>query len=172
MTISKAQVRRPAAVLFAFAMLAGVTSAHVMVSPPTSKPGITQAYELRIHNEGKVATTSVELEIPDGIMVMNVATPDSGTLDTKKSGERISKLVWRVDVPPSKYVALKFSAMNPAGDEEVHWNVLQHLADGSVVDWSDRPGAKEKASVTKLAGAKSSDAAPAAHDDASHSHRP
>ena len=29
--------------------------------------------------------------------------------------------------------------------------IRTHLADGSVVDWSDKPGAKEKGSVTKVA---------------------
>jgi hypothetical protein len=28
----------------------------------------------------------------------------------------------------------------------------EHLADGSTVDWSDKPGSKEKGSITKLAG--------------------
>jgi hypothetical protein len=50
-------------------------------------------------------------------------------------------------------VALKFSAKNPAKSGEVHWVVKQHMADGSVIDWSDSPGAKEKASVTTLSAA-------------------
>src|SRR5206468_858648 len=41
-------------------------SAHVMVSPLQSKTGAVQKYELRIHNEAKVAATSIDLDIPDG----------------------------------------------------------------------------------------------------------
>ena len=125
-------------------------SAHIMVSPPQSKSGAMQKYELRVHNEGKVAATAVELEIPDGLTVTEVATPAAGSFTTKTTGDRITAVAWKVDVQPSKYVALTFTAKNPEGSKEIHWNVQEHLADGSVVNWSDKPGAKEKASVTKI----------------------
>jgi len=50
-------------------------SAHVMVSPLQSKAGATQKYEVRVHNEAKVAATSIDLEIPDGVTVTDVAKP-------------------------------------------------------------------------------------------------
>jgi uncharacterized protein YcnI len=125
-------------------------SAHIMVSPPQAKPGATQTYELRVHNEGKIATASLELDIPADVNVTSVDAPPAGTIDTKKSGDRITTIVWTVAVAPSKYLAVKFVAKNPARDAEVHWNVREHLADGSVVEWSDKPGAAEKASVTKI----------------------
>ena len=68
---------------------------------------------------------------------------------TKKNGDRIVQITWQVDVQPSKYLALPFTAKNPQG-AELKWALHQHLSDGSVVDWSDQPGAKEKGSVTKL----------------------
>jgi uncharacterized protein YcnI len=129
--------------------------AHIMVSPPASKAGVTQKYELRVHNEGKVATTSLDLEIPDGITILDVATVLAGHYDTTKTGTRITAISWQVEVPPSKYVALGFTAKNPDGAKDVRWNVRQHLADGSIIEWSDKPGAKEKASVTKIGAAAS-----------------
>ena len=153
-------MRRLVALVFAFALVNGVAYAHIMVSPPESKAGITQNYELRVHNEGKVATTTLELEIPEGITVLDVATPAAGSYDTAKMGTRITAVTWRVDVQPGKYVALKFSAKNPDSVKEVRWNVRQHLSDGSVVEWSDKPGAKEKASVTKIGAAKPSTGEP------------
>ena len=45
---------------------------------------------------------------------------------------------------PSKYTALPFTAKNPDGTSELRWTMHEHLADGSVVDWSDKPGSKEK----------------------------
>jgi uncharacterized protein YcnI len=126
-------------------------SAHVTVSPLQSKPGAVQKYELRIHNEAKVAATSIDLDIPDGVTVTEVAKPTAGTFTTKTTGDRITAITWQIDVQPNKYVALPFTAKNPDGATELHWSMHEHLSDGSVVDWSDKPGAKQKGSVTKLA---------------------
>ena len=126
-------------------------SAHVMVSPPQSKAGAVQKYELRVHNEAKVAATSVDLDIPDGVTVTEVVKPSAGAFTTKTVGDRITVITWQVDVQPSKYVALPFTAKNPDGATELHWSMHEHLADGSVVDWTDKPGGKEKGSTTKLA---------------------
>ena len=125
-------------------------SAHIMVSPPQSKAGATQKYEMRVHNEAKVAVTSIELEIPDGVTVTTVAKPAIGLYTTRTAADRIATVIWQIEVQPSKYLALPFTAKNPEGSVELHWNVREHLADGSVVDWSDKPGAAEKASMTKL----------------------
>ena len=38
------------------------------------------------------------------------------------------------------------------GVTELHWSMHEYLTDGSVIDRSDKPGAKEKGSVTTLAG--------------------
>lgn len=126
-------------------------SAHVTVSPLQSKTGAVQKYELRVHNEMKVAATSVDLDIPEGVTVTEIATPAAGSFTTKKTGDRITVITWQVDVQPSKYVALPFTAKNPDGATDLHWSMHEHLADGTVVDWSDKPGAKQKGSVTKLA---------------------
>ena len=125
-------------------------SAHVTVSPLQSKAGAVQKYELRVHNESKVAATSIDLDIPDGVTVTEIAAGTSAHT-TKMTGDRITAITWQVDVQPSKYVALPFTAKNPGGTTDLHWNMHEHLADGSVVDWSDKPGSKEKGSVTKLA---------------------
>jgi uncharacterized protein YcnI len=125
-------------------------SAHVTVSPLQSKTGAVQKYELRVHNEAKVAATSVDLDIPDGVTVTDVTNSTAGTYVTKKTGDRITGITWKVDVQPSKYVALPFTAKNPDATTDVHWSMHEHLADGSVVDWSDKPGSKEKGSVTKM----------------------
>jgi uncharacterized protein YcnI len=137
-------------VLVLAASAAAALSAHVMVSPTTSKIGATQKYEVRVHNEAKVAATSVDLDIPNGVTVVDIAKPAAGTFTTKKTGERITMITWQVTVQPSKYVALPFTATNPSEPPELRWSLHEHLADGSVVDWSDKPGSKEKGSVTKL----------------------
>ena len=133
------------------ACAATTLSAHITVSPLQSKAGAVQKYELRIHNEAKVAATSVDLDIPDGVVVSDVAKTAAGSYKTKMAGDRITTITWQVDVQPNKYVALPFTAKNPDSATELRWSMHEHLADGSVVDWSDKPGSKEKGSVTKLA---------------------
>jgi uncharacterized protein YcnI len=138
-------------VLLTTTLAAASLSAHVMVSPTLSKAGATQKYEVRVHNEAKVAATSIDLEIPDGVIVTDVAQPANGSSATKTTGDRVTMITWQINVPPNKYVALPFTARNPDASAELHWSLREHLADGSAIDWSDKPGAKEKGSVTKLA---------------------
>ena len=118
--------------------------------PSDSKSGVVQKYHLRVHNESKVAATSVDLDMPDGVTVTDIAMSATGTFTTKKNGDRITGITWTIDVPPSKYVALPFTAKNPEGVSELRWSMHEHLADGTVVDWSDKPGSREKGSVTKI----------------------
>jgi uncharacterized protein YcnI len=137
------------AALLTFA--AGVSlSAHIIVSPLQSKSGATQKYELRVHNEAKVATKSIDLDVPDGVTITDVAKPAAGTVTTKKTGDRITTITWQVEVAPQKYLAFPFTAQNPPGAAELHWNMHEHLTDGTSVDWTDKPGSKEKGSITKL----------------------
>ena len=125
-------------------------SAHIMVSPPESKAGVTQKYELRVHNEEKLATAEVVLDIPSSITVLSIGTAPAGTYTTSKTGDRIAHLTWKVAVQPGKYVALPFTAKNTETAQEVRWVVRATFSDGSIVEWSDKPGAGEKASVTKI----------------------
>ena len=81
-------------------------SAHIMVSPPESKAGVTQKYELRVHNEEKLATAEVVLDIPDGITVLSIGTAPAGTLhdvEDRRSDRRIDLegrgSAWKVCCP-------------------------------------------------------------------------
>src|SRR5205085_2046920 len=94
----------------AVVLAAASVSAHIMVSPPQSKTGQTQKYELRVHNEEKVATTEVDLQIPDGVNVLSVGTAPAGAYTTSKTGDRITGVAWKVAVEPGKYLALPFTA--------------------------------------------------------------
>ena len=129
--------------------------AHVTISPPQSKAGATQAYEVRVHNENEkdLATTSIVLDVPDGVTIVSVEKPPSGTFKTAKSGARITTVTWEIAIPANKYVELPFTAKNPAAAKEIVWNVHQHLAGGSVIDWTDKPGAHEHAPKTTITAA-------------------
>jgi uncharacterized protein YcnI len=154
-------MRKPLSIALLVIASAISLSAHVMVSPPQSTAGAVQKYELRVHNEAKSAATSIDLDVPDGVTITDVAKTPAGTSSTHTTAGRITGITWRIDVAPTKYVALPFTAKNPDGGTELHWTMHEHLADGTVVDWSDKPGSKEKGSITKLVTKTASAASPA-----------
>ena len=147
-------MKRLIALASAFTLVASVAGAHVTVAPMRSDPGAVQEYELRCHNEGELATTALELEIPDGVTVLEVAAVEGGTFELVRTADRVTSVKWNVTVPANKYVELKFSAKNPAAEQEVQWNIRQVLENGTSVDWSFKPGAAKKGSITKIGPAE------------------
>ena len=141
---------------FAIAMLlaAAPALAHVVVAPQQSASGETQVYKVRVHNEETVATTKIELEVPEGVAVGVHGKPGPGeryemALDAAHAG-RVNKITWNVDIAPGKYVELPFTATNPKSGSEIRWTVHQYLQNNVRVDWSDKPGSGGKGSITKL----------------------
>jgi len=59
--------------------------AHVRIAPVESKAGATETYTARVPTEGKVATTFVRLDVPEGITIVSVA-PAAGTTSEMKRG--------------------------------------------------------------------------------------
>src|SRR5262245_32287648 len=53
-------------------LVAEVAHAHVTVRPRESKAGATETYTVRVPTEGKVATISVEVEIPRGVTIKTI----------------------------------------------------------------------------------------------------
>ena len=66
-----------------------VLDAHVIVTPRESTAGAEQVYTVSAMAEGTVSATTLELEIPAGIHVMQVAGGDGVTFEVKKDGDRI-----------------------------------------------------------------------------------
>ena len=121
-------------------------NAHIRVLPLESHQGMRQTYTVKVPTEGNVATTSVELEIPEGVSVTSVM----GQAEAKKAGTRTVSITWKVQIPPGQSMDLVFEATNPANGQEVIWKAHQHFADGSSRHWVDAPRTPSPASVTKL----------------------
>jgi uncharacterized protein YcnI len=139
-----------AAVLAGALFVAGaVIHAHVTVAPRLSQAGVTERYTVRVPTEGQVATTSVELEIPPGVIVKDVIAGDGYTFETRRSGDRIAAISWKKDIPPGGRSDFVFVATNPSAGA-VTWKAHQHFADGTTVDWAGAPGDPRPASVTTL----------------------
>jgi uncharacterized protein YcnI len=136
-----------------FAVVSGVlvsaAQAHVRVLPFESQPGAHQTYTVKAPTEGTIVTTSVELEVPDGVSIVSIADQ----AETKKVDGRTISITWKVEIPPGQSRDLIFEAINPANNHDLSWKAHQHYADGTSRDWVDLPKTKSPASITKLGAA-------------------
>lgn len=119
-----------------FLAFAAVAEAHVTVQPRESKTGATETYTMRVPTEGKVATTSIELEVPEGITVSVVEQTEGVRSETKKTGERIVTVTWTTEIKPGESRQFKFTATNPKEGTQITWKAHQHFADGTTSDWT------------------------------------
>jgi uncharacterized protein YcnI len=161
-----------AAALFAVVFAVAALDAHVVVQPSRSAPGAEQVYTLVAMVEGNVASTSVELEIPAGLHVTQVASGEGFTFDVKKDKDRIVAITWKKDMKPKEKPArFTFTAHNPQSGT-LQWKAHQTFADGSVRHWVAERGAKtsdgkpaDPASVTTITTAAAKPGAESDHHD-------
>ena len=134
----------------ALTLVASAALAHVSVRPRESKPGTTEKYIVRVPTEGKVATTSVELDVPSGVVVDSVEPMDGVKADMKREGGRIISITWTVIIDPGANREFTFTATNPTEGTEIAWKAHQRYADGTSSEWVGAAGTKQPAPVTKL----------------------
>ena len=142
-------MKRNLALAAVLALFAAVAHAHVTVLPRESHAGMEQRYTIRVPTEGQVATTSVELEIPAGVVVGDVVRGDGYTVDLRRESDRIVAITWTREIPPKQTAEFAFVARNPSVAEVV-WKARQRFADGTSAEWVGTPGDRRPASVTKL----------------------
>ncbi|MBA2259091.1 MAG: DUF1775 domain-containing protein, partial [Acidobacteria bacterium] len=116
-----------------------VATAHVSIRPRESRPSAEEKYTVRVPTEGQVATVSVELDIPEGVTVIDVPQPDGAKHEITKTGDRVTSIKWPREIPPKQSADFLFTARNPAG-EQITWKVRQNFADGKSTPWT--PGTK------------------------------
>src|ERR1043166_2684871 len=101
----------------AFALLLGVcsalASAHVTVWPRESAPGAYEKYVVRVPTEGNVATQSVELRVPSNVDIVSVGAPNGYTYEVKRTGSKITAIVWTMAIKPGEFAEFAFMARNP-----------------------------------------------------------
>ena len=134
-------------------LVASVAQAHVSVRPRESKAGATEKYTVRVPTEGKVATTSVEVEIPAGVTINSVEPADGVKSDMKREGGRVVAITWTVTIEPGQNRELVFTAKNPSEGTEIVWKAHQRYADGTSSEWVGAAGTRGPAPVTKLTAA-------------------
>ena len=144
---------RTAAIAGFIVLAVSVLDAHVTVAPRESQAGATQRYTVRVPTEGQVATTSVELEVPAGVVVTEVVAGEGYTFDTRREGDRIVAITWKREIPPKQSAEFAFVARNPSS-AEIAWKAHQRFADGTSADWTGVEGDRRPAAVTKLTAAR------------------
>ena len=130
----------------------GVTAeAHVRITPAESKAGAAETYTARVPTEGKVTTTAVQLDVPDGVSIVSASAPTGMSYQFKKEGDRVVAVVWTTTIAPGEVAQLSFVARNPAAGKEIVWKFHQRYADGTSSEWTGAAGTRSPAPVTKLA---------------------
>ncbi|MCA1560649.1 MAG: DUF1775 domain-containing protein [Acidobacteria bacterium] len=143
-------MRPTACVLTLVLALPSIAAAHIGIRPRESRPAAEERYTVRVPTEGAIATSSVRLEIPDGVTVLEVERVDGATFESQKKGERIIGITWKMTIEPKASAEFVFRARNPSSGAEIAWKAHQHFADGTVTDWIGPAGDKRPAPVTKL----------------------
>jgi len=142
------------AALLGMVVLGGaVIHAHVTVMPRESTAGATERYTVRVPTEGRVTTTSVELEVPAGVTITEVVPGNGFTFDTRRESDRIVAITWTQDIPPGARGEFMFVARNPDSGP-IAWKARQRFADGTSADWVGVEGDRRPASVTRLIAAR------------------
>ena len=141
---------RAAVIMLGVVFAASVASAHVTVRPQQSRAGTQERYTLRAPTEGQVATTSVELEVPAGVTIVEVVSGAAYTFETKREGNRIVAITWKQQIPPKMVGEFAFVARNPATAGPIAWKARQRFADGTSADWVGVVGDRRPAAVTTI----------------------
>jgi uncharacterized protein YcnI len=141
--------KRMAAGAMCFTLSLVILNAHVVVTPRESAAGAEQIYTVRVPTEGTVSTTSLELEIPAGLHVTQVAPGEAFAFDVRKEKDRIVAITWKQEIKPKEFALFTFTAHN-ASEGILQWRAHQTFADGSMRHWVGERGTKEPASITTI----------------------
>jgi uncharacterized protein YcnI len=139
-------------------LTASQTFAHVTVAPAASRAGASERYVVRVPTEGKVATVETELEIPDGVSITPMA-PMGWTHELKRTGDKVTAIVWKMEIKPAEFAEFVFSGRNPKDAASIVWKVHQRYADGTASHWVGEAGTRSPAPVTTLSPSAQDDAA-------------
>src|SRR6058998_3550393 len=98
----------------ALAALATSASAHVTVSPQQSAPGAREKYELRVPNERKSATITVEFRFPPNLRVTAVEQKPGWQAEAiRDSAGNLTGVRWLGNLPPEEFTDFGLLAVNP-----------------------------------------------------------
>lgn len=120
----------------ATAILAGAAQAHTSIWPRQSQLGATEKYTIRIPTEGQVATVSVEVDVPEGVIVETMQVPNGWQYEVRRANDRIAGITYRMNIKPAEFIEIGLVARNPRQGTELVWGLRQRFADGKVEDFT------------------------------------
>ena len=142
------------ALLTGVALFVGVSAeAHVRITPAEAMAGVTVTYAARVPTEGKVTTTVVQLDVPDGVTIVSASAPAGTSWEMKRVGGRIVAVAWATAIKPGEVAILSFTAQNPSAGDRLVWRVHQQYADGTSDEWIGEAGDRRPAQATRLRAA-------------------
>src|SRR5699024_6267731 len=127
---------------------------HVTMNPDTSEPGSYEKYVVRDPVEKEANTTKIELKVPKGVNVVDVAPQE--TLDHKLSKDddgNITIITWTAKykgIRPNEFVDLPIQVANPDKEGEFKWDAYQTYDDGETVKWNGDEDAEKPSPMTKV----------------------
>ena len=128
--------KRIASILVAVLLVSTPLLAHVTIAPGQSKLGATETYTARVPSEGGKTTTSVTLQVPDGVTVVSVSAPEGAKHSEQKVGDRVVSVTWTIAIKPGASAALSFVAKNPTVGESITWKLQQQYTEGAASSWT------------------------------------
>jgi len=135
----------------AAAALATSASAHVTVAPQASAPAAREKYELRVPNERKSATITVEIRFPAGMRVSAVEQKPGWHAEAlRDSAGNLTGVRWIGNLPPEQFTEFGLLGQNPAGGSELVFTATQAFADGTKIEWSGAANSKTPAARVRL----------------------
>src|SRR3982750_1144201 len=135
----------------AAAVLATSASAHVTVSPQQSAPGAREKYELRVPNERKSATITVEFHFPAGLRVTAVEQKPGWQAEAfRDASGNLTGVRWIGNLPPEEFTEFGLLGVNPPAGGGAAFTAIQAFADGTKLEWSGAAGSKTPAARVKL----------------------
>lgn len=131
--------------------LTTAAQANVTVSPQQSAPDAREKYELRVPNEKKSATITVEIHFPAGLRVTAVEQKPGwhGEALRDATGNLIG-VRWVGNLPPEQFTEFGLLAQNPSAGRELVFTATQAFADGTKIEWSGPASSSTAAARVRL----------------------
>mgnify|MGYP001090509643 FL=1 len=160
----------PAVLAFMF-LWVGVASAHVTVDPNQVPADSWQKFVIKVPNEKDIATTKVEVRVPDGAEVMSIEPVNGWTFNAQKDQNgKMTALIWTAEdkgLLAGQFIEFPIMAKVAKDAKSLQWKAYQTYSDGSVVKWIGPEDSEHPASVTKIVTATDQQTASATSDQTS-----
>jgi uncharacterized protein YcnI len=133
------------------ASLATGAAANVTVLPQQSAPGAREKYELRVPNERKSATITVEFRFPAGLRVTAVEQKPGWQAEAFRDATgNLTGVRWVGNLPAEEFTEFGLLGVNPPAGGQLVFTATQAFADGTKIEWSGAAGSKTPAARVRL----------------------